>query len=538
VFARLSVFVGGFSLGAADAVVPDPVDPTPVETLEALGRLVDRSLVRVEPRGEGEGRFDLLETIREFALEQRAEIQRERLRGRHADYFALLAEEAEPRLFGAEGASWRGRLTEDLDNLRAALEGAEASGDAERLCRLVVALMWFLWETGHHEELGRWLRTAQTVVTSVEPRTQARVFRYLAQYELAHSGSRVRGKALLTKALAMYESLGDGVEMARALTMLADVDSDLGDLDAAKNSRDRALSVAREMADPAWLASLLAALAWSYRSASLANEAVSLGRATRDPHALANGLGFLAITALIEGDATAAATGLSECARIWEEVGSMLSLVWTTARLGTARLRTGDIDGGRTLLADALGQVDEVGMVWVSLSALEGAADWLGTVGRHEAATVCWAAVDATQAATLDRTDAHNLGFFLPSRSADLAVLSQVEYEVARSHGAEMSLDEAVDFAIRMLDETVLDGSDRRARGPRRRDRHDLTPREREVLELLAAGRSDGEIARALFISKKTAAVHVGNIKGKLGASSRVEIARIALRSGLVDGEP
>jgi DNA-binding CsgD family transcriptional regulator len=69
---------------------------------------------------------------------------------------------------------------------------------------------------------------------------------------------------------------------------------------------------------------------------------------------------------------------------------------------------------------------------------------------------------------------------------------------------------------------------------PIRRGRYELTIREREVLELLAAGRSDGEIADALFISKKTAAVHVGNIKGKLGAASRVEIVTMAMGQGLV----
>jgi len=73
-----------------------------------------------------------------------------------------------------------------------------------------------------------------------------------------------------------------------------------------------------------------------------------------------------------------------------------------------------------------------------------------------------------------------------------------------------------------------------RALQPIHRGRYELTIREREVLELLAAGRSDGEIAGALFISKKTAAVHVGNIKGKLGAESRVEIVTVAMRRGLV----
>ena len=70
---------------------------------------------------------------------------------------------------------------------------------------------------------------------------------------------------------------------------------------------------------------------------------------------------------------------------------------------------------------------------------------------------------------------------------------------------------------------------------PRLRDRYGLTPREREVLLLLTAGHSDGEIAKRLFISKKTASVHVARIKGKLGARSRVEIATDAIGLGLVD---
>ena len=57
-----------------------------------------------------------------------------------------------------------------------------------------------------------------------------------------------------------------------------------------------------------------------------------------------------------------------------------------------------------------------------------------------------------------------------------------------------------------------------------------LTSREREVLRLLVAGRSNKEIAGALFISPKTASVHVSNILGKLGASSRTEAAAIAHR--------
>jgi DNA-binding NarL/FixJ family response regulator len=60
-----------------------------------------------------------------------------------------------------------------------------------------------------------------------------------------------------------------------------------------------------------------------------------------------------------------------------------------------------------------------------------------------------------------------------------------------------------------------------------------LTSREREVLRLIAAGRSNKEIAAALFIAPKTASVHVSNILGKLGAGSRTEAAAIAHREGI-----
>jgi DNA-binding CsgD family transcriptional regulator len=97
-----------------------------------------------------------------------------------------------------------------------------------------------------------------------------------------------------------------------------------------------------------------------------------------------------------------------------------------------------------------------------------------------------------------------------------------------------MTLDEGLDHAVAALDLAGAIGVEER-RAQTNRGRHDLTPREREVLALLADGRSDGEIADALFISKKTASVHVASIKGKLGASSRVEMAMLARGIGPID---
>ena len=62
-----------------------------------------------------------------------------------------------------------------------------------------------------------------------------------------------------------------------------------------------------------------------------------------------------------------------------------------------------------------------------------------------------------------------------------------------------------------------------------------LTPREREILALVGAGRSNGEIGKQLFISAKTVSVHVSNVMAKLGAGSRTEASALARQAGLID---
>jgi predicted ATPase len=142
-FARLAVFAGGWSLGAAEAVCGPGVD---ADVLDGLGTLVDHSLVRRgRPRG-GETRFRMLETIRELAGERLAASgDEEEMRRRHARYVRDLVEKAEPSLTTERQAEWLHRLEREHDNLRAALDWAERSSDAETAVRIASAV-WRFWQ--------------------------------------------------------------------------------------------------------------------------------------------------------------------------------------------------------------------------------------------------------------------------------------------------------------------------------------------------------------------------------------------------------
>jgi predicted ATPase/DNA-binding CsgD family transcriptional regulator len=541
VFVRLSVFSGGFGLDAAQAVIPDPGDP--LRELEGtIGRLVDQNLVRVAPDADGEPRYGTLETIREFARDQLGDAEADSVQAAHGAFFLALAQMARREIGGRANASWLSRATDDLDNIRAALEWARDRGDHDVLVQLATAANRLFIERGDHREGGRWLRAAEVVASDVEPVLRAALLYELGEYEIEYVGDRARVEQLLTDSLLIFESLGDKAGMARAFLYLAHVAADFGDAATALARLERARSVARTVSDRLQAARLMGELATSVPTVlgraelTLAWEAIALGVEVGDQPTIAIGYEAVGLTALAADDNDAAIAALSQAVRIWDELGNQRRHAHAIACLGTAHLRHGDIEAARPLLRSAcVGAKDA--QLWVGIWALEGGADWLGATGRAEDATVCWSAVDSARLRSLDRTFPMAPDFFKPSRERDASALGLAGYEAARASGEAMSLVDALDYAVRALERAATDGSDGRVSAPARLG-HDLTPREHEVLELLAAGQSDGEIAAALFIGKKTASVHVANIKGKLGARSRVEIVRIALRSGLVDAGP
>ena len=157
-FESLAVFVGGWSLEAAEALASPEQRPT---ILGVLASLMDKSLVEQTGSVDGEPRFGMLQTIQEFALEQlAARDDLEWLRADHAEYFIGLAEMGGPELLAGEQRRWMQRLAADHDNVRAAIRELLASGQARRVARLGWSILPFWWVGSHFSEGIEWMHHA------------------------------------------------------------------------------------------------------------------------------------------------------------------------------------------------------------------------------------------------------------------------------------------------------------------------------------------------------------------------------------------
>ncbi len=216
-FQRLSVYSGGFSLEATEAVSAYEGD-----VLDHLGRLVEQSLVMVEPN-EAKTRYGMLEPVRQYALERLQEgDEEEQTRTRHAAFFLALAERAEPELWKPNQLEWLDRLEIDHDNLRAALSWTVEQGHEEAGLRLSVALRRFWSVRGYLEEGRRWLETALSTCSSLESSIRARTLHGIGSLAL-EQGDRRLADRVLQESLALRRALGDKGGMAASLQGLAEV---------------------------------------------------------------------------------------------------------------------------------------------------------------------------------------------------------------------------------------------------------------------------------------------------------------------------
>jgi predicted ATPase/class 3 adenylate cyclase len=413
-FARLSEFTAGWTLEAAEAVC-DP-EGLGLDLLDALTSLVDQSLVRrAEPAG-GHPRFSMLETIREFGLEQlRASGDLDRVRRGHGELFLDLALEAEPHLTADDQAEWLDRCDREHPNIRAAFRWAIEAGEADRAQESAAALWRFWQQRGHLAEGRRWLE----------------------------------------EILAMSSGQGPTAARAKALIGAGGIAWWQQDREATRSFYEEALAIERERGDPAPIAEALYNLAFVVAgddiesAARLLDESLDLFRRVGDERGVAQVLAMLVIPDAEAGEWDRVTARLEEVAAIWRRVGDRLHLAFDLLWLAFAHGRLGHREIARSAALEALElfrEVDNLTGIGIALIDLAFLATW---EGRHEDAIRLAAAFESLR----EHVGGPPGGFagLLEGDPADEARAHLAEDAARRAweEGLAMSVDEAVALARR-----------------------------------------------------------------------------------------
>jgi predicted ATPase/class 3 adenylate cyclase len=326
VFAAFAVFVGGARLEEIEAVC---ADGTGLDVLDALSTLVDHSLVRSRA-DRAEPRFEMLETIREFASEQLAASGAyDAVASRFARVQLAIAEEAAPHLTGQEQARWLDRLEDEIDNLRAVLSWAATRGETEIALRLFGAV-WRMWQIRGHLFEGR--RRAEQVLrlADADAHGAASALAYEAAGGIAYwQGETELAEGWYARSLELHRATGDQARVANALYNLAFVHAFGGD---GPRDPDR-----RRESD------------------TLLGEALDLHRASGDRRGEATVLWGLGDLAYWSGAMDQARAALEPAIAIFREVAEPFGLGWGLYMLGGLETACGDLDRARSLLLEALG---------------------------------------------------------------------------------------------------------------------------------------------------------------------------------------
>ncbi|MGH2531000.1 MAG: ATP-binding protein, partial [Thermomicrobiales bacterium] len=381
-FHRLAVFVGGFTLDAAEWVMSSPSP----DALTGIASLVDKSLIRrlALPAGEADAgipRYGMLETIREFGLAQLAASSEEaELRSRHAAYLLALAEEAEPFLRGPDQIGWFDRLEAELPNLRAALAWLHDAGETARGLRLAAAL-WTFWVVHDHVPEGRrWLET----FLAAEPAGSAELLTALVAIgDIAErQGDYVAATTSNEEAVDLARARGDRAGEAAALRALGNVAISRG-------------AVARHVLGDAVLAEAEYA-----RAAACLERSLALARELGDEWGAAKALHWLQHLPWSGGDFARAAAGCEEAASVFRRLGDQRQLCMVTASIGIMAHASGDLPRARGAWAESLALARRLGYWWWIGFSLAGLAAVAAAGGEGErAARLLGAAAGLREAA-------------------------------------------------------------------------------------------------------------------------------------------
>ncbi len=329
-FRRVSVFAGGCTLEAAEAVCNTSRD-LGIEVLDGMSSLVDKNLIQRVDRAGIEPRFAMLETVREYALECLTESgEQQALQRAHAAYCLVLAEEGNPELNSSVRTRWLMECDAEIDNFRFALDWLFQTLELGWALRLCMALFRF-WDMREHLSEGRTrLETVLRLAGAEYTNERARVAHFTGALATAQ-GDYPAAVHFLQHGLSLYEELGDDSGIAASLNALGVSARDRGDYPAAQANLERSLACWRLLPDRLALARCL--------------------------HNLANVI-------RVRGDYSRAQWALREAAEIFEQLGNRTGAAWCVNQQGDIAREQGDLAGARECYAGALAAFREAFDLW------------------------------------------------------------------------------------------------------------------------------------------------------------------------------
>jgi predicted ATPase/DNA-binding SARP family transcriptional activator/DNA-binding CsgD family transcriptional regulator len=539
-FRRLSVFAGGWTLEAAEAVCSGG-GVEKGDVLDLLGGLVDKSLVVAgAPRG-GAMRYRMLEPLRQYAREKLEEgREADEVQNRHASFFLAVAEEAEPKLVGSQQSAWVERLEAEHDNMREALSWVLERGEGELGLRFGGALWRFWHMRGYLREGIRWM---EPVLAEGKPAASPARVKALEGmgWLLQLQGDHERAKTIYEEMFELSRESGNKGNIATALNSLGTVAAQQGDNERAKALLQENLEVIGELeaaGDPAtplkkfYLSNLLGYLAINdegdyARGTILWEESLALARELEDDYSVGITLGNLGHVALLQRDFDRAKARSEEALASANELGNAgVELVPSACiNLGLATLGLGEHERAMESFEEALVTSQDMGRTPPVIEALEGMASLAGAMGKATRAAHLWGAAEtAHQATGIMAFSPGELALHEPHLALANSQLGDELWQEALAEGRAMSLEEAAEYALsKAADQPEATIAQEHLTSAEAMG--NLTHREGEVVVLVARGLTNRQISRELRISERTAGNHVAKILKKLGLRSRAQIA-------------
>jgi predicted ATPase/DNA-binding CsgD family transcriptional regulator len=578
-FRRLSVFLGGFTLDAAEFVAAWPCPSgTGRAPLDVLQSLVDQSLVQPFPTQDAT-RYRMLETIREYGMYQIEQHHTEDAHMAHAEYILDLARRAEPELTRGDQARWLDRLDAELANIRSAVAWFKRNGRVDDAIAVFASVILFVDVRGHVVEvlqhLERWLELPE-----LQESTRSRgLVLYATGLMLHYMGDFPRGSQALKDAKAILLETGDlyhaaiagswgGVTYAfmgddatamplleesvtlgresgnhRALAlghaMLGGIGRAIGDERLYRSSVDEAARIARQHSD--WWMVCYTDLTANYLDALDGGRYADAETHIRESMRIRTMIGskrdlpadwsFLAWAAYKQGNLERAADYVATAFRIAEETDHGWFQAITTYESAVIATEQGDLRRAQSLLAPYLGYFQthhHTGHVAFSLATYGMIAS---LAGDAEAAARFLGAAEVIIPDPYEGRP--EPGFWMIAwgrRPQNVAALPKRDFDIAYAEGAAWTIDEAISEALRYVLPTPIPAQDVAEETP---VPGGLSPRELDVLAHMANGMSNRQIADALFVSHRTVTTHVTHIMTKLEVASRTAAVSFAIRSGI-----